>query len=83
MEAHKSGHRTPPVIVELPVEGTEENIIKYNAWQIRQILAEGYGLLLCTAESADAVRAYVEASDIYKYEWGWRRAFKRNKRSRV
>ena len=59
----KSGHRTPPVIVELPVEGTEENIIKYNAWQIRQILARGvHGLLLCTAESADAVRAYVEAS---------------------
>ena len=59
----KSGHRTPPIIVELPVEGTEENIVKYNAWQIRQILARGvHGLLLCTAESADAVRAYVEAS---------------------
>ena len=57
----KSGHRTPPVIVELPVEGTEENIIKYNAWQIRQILARGvHGILLCTAESADAVRGFVE-----------------------
>ena len=58
----KSGHRTPAVIVELPVEGTSEDIIKFNAWQIRQVLARGvHGILLCTAESADAVRAFVEA----------------------
>lgn len=58
----KSGHKTPAIIVELPVEGTSEDIIKFNAWQVRQILARGvHGILLCTAESADAVRAFVEA----------------------
>jgi 4-hydroxy-2-oxoheptanedioate aldolase len=58
----RSGHRTPPVIVELPVDGTSEAIIRYNAWQARQILARGvHGLLLCQAESPDAVRAFVES----------------------
>lgn len=58
----RSGHRSPPLIVELPVDGTSEAIIRYNAWQIRQILARGvHGLLLCQAESPDAVRAFVES----------------------
>jgi 4-hydroxy-2-oxoheptanedioate aldolase len=58
----RSGHKTPPVIVELPVDGTSEAIIRYNAWQVRQILARGvHGLLLCQAESPDAVRAFVES----------------------
>ena len=58
----RSGHRTPAVIVELPVEGTSEEIVRYNAWQCRQILARGvHGLLLCQAEAAGAVRAFVEA----------------------
>ena len=30
-----SGHRTPAVIVEAPVEGASENIVRYNAWQFR------------------------------------------------
>lgn len=34
----KSGHRTPPVIVELPADGTSEPVIRYNSWQVRQIL---------------------------------------------
>jgi 4-hydroxy-2-oxoheptanedioate aldolase len=58
----RSGHRTPTVIVEAPVEGTTGEIVRYNAWQFRQILARGvHGILLCQAESADAVRAFVEA----------------------
>lgn len=58
----RSGHRTPTVIVEAPVEGTSAEIVRYNAWQFRQILARGvHGVLLCQAESADAVRAFVEA----------------------
>ena len=58
----RSGHRTPTVIVEAPVEGTTEAIVRSNAWQFRQILARGvHGILLCQAESADAVRAFVEA----------------------
>jgi 4-hydroxy-2-oxoheptanedioate aldolase len=58
----RSGHRTPTVIVEAPVNGTDEQNIRHNAWQFRQILARGvHGILLCQAESADAVRAFVES----------------------
>lgn len=57
-----SGHHTPAVIVEVPVNGANEAVIRYNAWQFRQILARGvHGVLLCQAESADAVRAFVES----------------------
>jgi 2-keto-3-deoxy-L-rhamnonate aldolase RhmA len=58
----RSGHRTPPVVVEAPVNGIDEASIRFNAWQFRQILARGaHGILLCQAESADAVRAFVES----------------------
>ncbi len=58
----KSGHRTPTLIVELPAEGISEDLIRFNAWQIRQILARGvHGILLCQAETPDAVRAFVES----------------------
>ena len=58
----KSGHRTPAVIVETPVEGYSEEIIRFNAWQFRMILARGvHGILLCQAETPDAVRAFVES----------------------
>ncbi len=58
----RSGHRTPTIIVEAPVDGANEAVIRYNAWQFRQILARGvHGVLLCQAESADAVRAFVES----------------------
>ena len=57
-----SGHRTPAVIVEVPVDGGGEDIIRYNAWQFRQILARGvHGILLCNAETPGAVRAFVES----------------------
>jgi 4-hydroxy-2-oxoheptanedioate aldolase len=57
----RSGHRTPTVIVEAPVEGASAEIVYANAWQFRQILARGvHGILLCQAESAEAVRAFVE-----------------------
>ena len=56
-----SGHRTPAVIVELPVDAIDEASVRFNAWQMRQILGRGvHGLMLCQAESADAVRAFVE-----------------------
>ena len=58
----RSGHRTPTVIVEAPVEAVSEQIVRYNAWQFRQILGRGaHGILLCQAESAAAVRAFVES----------------------
>ena len=57
-----SGHRTPTVIVEAPVDGSSEMVVRNNAWQFRQILARGvHGILLCQAETADAVRAFVES----------------------
>jgi 4-hydroxy-2-oxoheptanedioate aldolase len=58
----RSGHRTPTVVVEAPVNGTDAANVRFNAWQFRQILGRGvHGVLLCQAESADAVRAFVEA----------------------
>lgn len=57
-----SGHRTPAVIVEAPVNGTDAANIRHNAWQFRQILGRGvHGIVLCQAECADAVRAFVES----------------------
>lgn len=56
-----SGHRTPGVIVEIPVDGSSADVIRANAWQFRQVLARGvHGILLCHAESPDAVKAFVE-----------------------
>jgi 4-hydroxy-2-oxoheptanedioate aldolase len=58
----RSGHATPAVVVEAPVNGTDAANVRFNAWQFRQILGRGaHGILLCQAESADAVRAFVEA----------------------
>ena len=58
----RSGHRTPSVIVEAPVNGTDEANVRFNAWQFRQILGRGvHGVLLCQAETPAAVRAFVES----------------------
>src|SRR3954471_6764731 len=58
----RSGHRTPTVIVEAPVNGIDAAHVAYNAWQFRQILGRGvHGILLCQAESAGAVREFVRA----------------------
>jgi len=59
----RSGHRTPAVIVTLPMDGDSEETIRANSWIIKQVLATGvHGLLLVHAESPQAVRAFVEAS---------------------
>ena len=58
-----SGHRTPAVIVTLPTDGSSEQVVRANAWMVRQALAAGvHGLLLCHAETAAAVKAFVEAA---------------------
>ena len=58
----RSGHRTPAVIVNVPVNGTDEGTVRANAWMFHQVLATGvHGLLLCHADSPGAVRAFVEA----------------------
>jgi 4-hydroxy-2-oxoheptanedioate aldolase len=59
----RSGHRTPAVIVTLPIEGTNEHAVRTNGWMIKQVLATGvHGLLLCHAETPEAVRAFVETA---------------------
>src|SRR5437773_3587412 len=58
----KSGHATPAVIVNVPVDGTDENTVRANAWMFAQVLATGvHGILLCHADTPGAVRAFVEA----------------------
>jgi len=58
----RSGHRAPTVIVEAPVNGTDEANVRHNAWQFRQILGRGvHGVLLCQAETPEAVGAFVES----------------------
>src|SRR5918994_5280712 len=37
----KSGHRTPAVVVTLPVTGTSEATVRANAWQIAHVLSAG------------------------------------------
>jgi 4-hydroxy-2-oxoheptanedioate aldolase len=59
----RTGHRTPAVIVTLPMDGTDEHAVRANAWMIKQTLAAGvHGLLLCHAETPAAVKAFVEAA---------------------
>lgn len=59
----RSGHRTPAVVVTLPAEGVSAEAMRANAWMVKQVLATGvHGLLLCHAETPDAVCAFVEAA---------------------
>jgi 4-hydroxy-2-oxoheptanedioate aldolase len=58
----RSSHRAPTVIVEAPVNGTDEQNVHFNAWQFRQILGRGaHGILLCQAETAGSARVFVES----------------------
>ena len=58
----RTGHRTPAVIVTLPIAGTTD-AVRANAWMIQQALAAGvHGILLCNAESPEAARLMIEAA---------------------
>jgi 4-hydroxy-2-oxoheptanedioate aldolase len=58
----KSGHHTPAVIVNVPVNGFDEASVRANAWMFNQVLATGvHGVLLTHAQDPGAVRAFVEA----------------------
>jgi len=58
----RTGHKTPAVIVTLPISGTTD-ALRANAWMIQQTLATGvHGILLCNAESAEAARLMIEAA---------------------
>ncbi len=59
----KSGHRTPAVIVTLPMDGDDELTLRANSWIIKQVLATGvHGLLLCHAQTPGAAKQFVEAA---------------------
>jgi len=56
-----TGHRTPAVIVCLPVDGSSEEAIRANSWMFKQVLARGvHGVILCHAEDPGAVKTFVE-----------------------
>lgn len=58
-----SGHRTPAVIVTLPVGGIDETTVRANYWMVEQVLAAGaHGILLVHARTEGAVRAFVQAA---------------------
>ena len=58
----RSGHRTPAVIVNVPVNGVDEAAVHANAWMFEQVLATGvHGVLLTHADSPGAVKAFIEA----------------------
>ena len=59
----KSGHRTPAVIVTLPVLGLDEITVRVNHWVIEQILGAGvHGLMLCHSRTPEAVKMFVAAA---------------------
>lgn len=58
-----SGHRTPTVIVTLPVTGADAQTFRANEWMVSQVLACGvHGILLCHAESPEAVAEFVQSA---------------------
>jgi 4-hydroxy-2-oxoheptanedioate aldolase len=58
----RTGHRTPAVIATLPILGKDETSMRANYWVAQQVMAAGvHGILLCHAESPEAVRVFVEA----------------------
>jgi 4-hydroxy-2-oxoheptanedioate aldolase len=59
----KSGHRTPAVVITLPFDGSDEAVVRANAWMLKQVLATGiHGVMLCHAQSPAAVKAFVESA---------------------
>jgi 4-hydroxy-2-oxoheptanedioate aldolase len=58
----RSGHRTPAVIVNVPVNGMDAAAVHANAWMFNQVLATGvHGIMLTHADDPGAIRAFVEA----------------------
>ncbi|MDW7679119.1 MAG: aldolase/citrate lyase family protein [bacterium] len=58
-----SGHRTPAVIVNLPVLGLTEDIFLGGSWMVQQALAQGvHGVHLCKARDPEAVKRFVQAA---------------------
>ena len=57
----RSGHRTPAVIVNVPVNGLDEVTVRVNSWMFQQVLAAGvHGIMLTHADNPGAIKAFVE-----------------------
>jgi len=58
----RTGHRTPTVIVTLPILGKDPAAMRANYWVAQQVMAAGvHGILLCHAENREAVKIFVES----------------------
>ena len=58
-----SGHRTPTVIVVLPLLGLDEETVKAGGWMVEQALAQGvHGMHLARARDPGAVKRFVQAA---------------------
>ncbi|MCA9230994.1 MAG: hypothetical protein KDA57_10100 [Planctomycetales bacterium] len=58
-----SGHRTPTVIVVLPLLGLDEKSVKSGGWMVQQALAQGvHGVHLARARDPEAVKRFVQAA---------------------
>jgi 4-hydroxy-2-oxoheptanedioate aldolase len=77
----KSGHRTPAVIVNVPVNGLDEASVRANAWMFQQVLATGvHGVLLTHADSPAGVRAFIEAVRFPIHKQGLDKGLKEGRR---
>jgi 4-hydroxy-2-oxoheptanedioate aldolase len=57
-----SGHRTPAVVVVLPVYGIDAPTLEANAWMVQQALLQGvHGVILARARNPEAVKRFVRA----------------------
>ena len=67
----RSGHRTPAVIVNVPVNGIDEAAVRANAWMFSQVLATGvHGIMLTHADTPGAIRAFIEMSRLPLHQQG-------------
>ncbi len=58
-----SGHRTPTVIVSLPLLGLDEATAQAGGWMVQQALAQGiHGVHLARARDPEAVKRFVQAA---------------------
>ncbi len=58
-----SGHRTPTVIVSLPLLGLDEATVTASGWMVQQALAQGvHGVHLARARDPEGVKRYVQAA---------------------
>ena len=58
-----SGHRTPTVIVSLPLLGLDEATVRAGGWMVQQALAQGvHGLHLARARDPEGVKRFVQAA---------------------